>query len=40
MGKILEIIYSKMLIVVIIDGEVACDFYFKIIKLKYDFNLD
>lgn len=36
-GEILEIIHSKMLSVVITDGEVACDFYFKI-KLKYDFN--
>ena len=30
-GEILEIIHSKMLIVVITDSEIACDFYFKII---------
>ena len=31
--EILETIYGKMLMVVIIGGEVTCDFYFKIIKI-------
>lgn len=33
--EILEIIYGKMLIVVIISSEVTCDFYFKIIKIWF-----
>lgn len=34
-GKILERIYSKMLIVVMVGGEIICDFYFRVI-LKYE----